>query len=85
MGLEFSTIEFDNRSGEFRASLQNSGLSQNSRAGYGRGPARRQLMDDDLPEVDPKGGSVFVVRSSQVSLPRGHSMLWRTQLWAIQQ
>src|SRR5205823_6778985 len=40
VGLEFSTIEFDNRSGEFRASLQNSGLSQNSRAGYGRGPAR---------------------------------------------
>jgi hypothetical protein len=87
VGLDFSTIEFDNRSGEFRASLQDSGLAQNSRGGPGRGPGatRRRLMDDDIPDADPKAGSVFVVRSSHVSLPRGHSMLWRTQLWAIQQ
>ena len=85
VGLEFSTIEFDNRSGEVRASLQDSGLAQNRRAGYGRGSARRQMVDDDLPDADPKGGSVFVVRSSRVSLPRGHAMLWRTQLWSIQQ
>jgi hypothetical protein len=85
VGLDFSTIEFDNRSGEFRASLQDSGLAQNSRGGPGRGPARRQMMDADIPDADPKGGSVFVVRSSHVSLPRGHSMLWRTQLWSIEQ
>jgi hypothetical protein len=85
VGLEFSTIEFDHRSGEFRASLQDSGLAQNSRIGAGRGPARRQMMDEDLPDVSPKAGSVFVVRSSHVSLPRGHAMVWRTQLWAIEQ
>jgi hypothetical protein len=85
VGLDFSMIEFDNRSGEFRASLQDSGLAQNSRSGPGRGPTRRQMIDEDIPEANPKTGTVFVVRSSHVSLPRGHSMLWRTQLWAIQQ
>jgi len=43
------------------------------------------MIDEDIPEANPKTGTVFVVRSSHVSLPRGHSMLWRTQLWAIQQ
>ena len=85
VGLDFSTIEFDNRSGEFRASLQDSGLAQNSRSGPGRGPTRRQMIDEDIPEANPATGPAFVVRSSHVSLPRGHSMLWRTQLWAIQQ
>jgi hypothetical protein len=83
VGLEFSAIEFDNRRGEFRASLQDSGLVQTSRGvqGRGRGAAQRQMMDDDFPDASPTIGSVFVVRSSSVSLPRGHSMLWRTQLW----
>jgi hypothetical protein len=85
VGLDFSTIEFDNRSGEFRASLQDPGLAQNSRGGPRREPARQQIMDDDIRDANPKAGSVFVVRSSHVSLPRGHSMLWRTQLWAIEQ
>jgi hypothetical protein len=85
VGLDLSTIEFDNRSGEFRASLQDPGLAQYNRGAPGRGPGRRQMMDDDIPEADLKAGSVFVVRSSNVSLPRGHSMLWRTQLWAIEQ
>ncbi len=86
VGLDFSTIEFDNRSGEFRASLQDSGLAQNSRSGPGRwqGAPRRQMMDDEIPDADPASGSVFVVRSSHVALPRGHSMLWRTQLWGTQ-
>ena len=85
VGLDFSTIEFDNRSGEFRASLEDSGLTQNGRIGAGRGPATRQMMENDIPEADPKGGSMFVVRSSHVYLPRGHSMRWRTQMWAIRQ
>jgi hypothetical protein len=87
VGLEFSTIEFDNRNGAFRASLQDAGLAQNTRSGPGRGPgpARRQMMDDDITDATPGAGSVFVVRSSHVSLPRGHFMLWRTQLWAIEQ
>jgi hypothetical protein len=83
VGLDFSTIEFDNRRGEFRARLQHSGLVQNSRGGPGRGQeaARRQMMDDDILDAHPATGSVFVVHGSHVSLPRGHSMLWRTQLW----
>jgi len=83
VGLDFSTIEFDNRRGEFRAMLQHSGLVQNSRVGPGRAQeaARRQTMDDDILDAHPAIGSVFVVHSSHVSLPRGHSMLWRTQLW----
>jgi hypothetical protein len=87
VGLDFSTIEFDNRTGDFRASLQDSGMPQNSRAGPGRGPAgaRRQMLDDNVPGASLTAGSVFVVHSSHVSLPRGHSMLWRTQLWRFQE
>jgi hypothetical protein len=83
VGLDFSTIEFDNRRGEFRASLQHSGLAPNNRAGPGRGQGagRQQMMDDDILDAHPATGSVFLVHSSHVSLPRGHSMLWRTQLW----
>jgi hypothetical protein len=82
VGLDFSTIEFDNRTGEFRARLQDSGLAQTSRSfGRGQGAARRQMIDDDIPDATPATGSIFVVRSSHVSLPRGHSMLWRTQFW----
>jgi len=83
VGLDFSTIEFDNRRGEFRATLQDSGLVQTSRGvqGRGRGTVQRQMIDDDFPDASPATGSVFVIRTSRVSLPRGHSMLWRTQLW----
>jgi hypothetical protein len=42
-------------------------------------------MDEDLSGSSTPTGSVFVVRSSHVSLPRGHSMLWRTQLWRAQE
>jgi hypothetical protein len=87
VGLEFSTIEFDSRTGEFRATLQDSGLGQNNRGapGRGQGAPRRQMMDEDLSGSSTPTGSVFVVRSSHVSLPRGHSMLWRTQLWRAQE
>src|SRR5207244_2505897 len=36
VGLSFATIEFDGARGEFHASLQNPGLTQNSRPSFGR-------------------------------------------------
>lgn len=80
VGLDFSTIEFDQGRGDFRAKLQNAGLGQPTRSvGRGRGAFREEADGDTAISGDPKTGGVFVVHSSRVSLPRGHSMLWRTE------
>ena len=76
VGLEFSTIEFDNRRGDLRAKLQDPGLGQPGRGAFGRGsqPLRWQL-DNDTSST----GGVFAVTGSNVSLRKGHTMVWRTQ------
>jgi hypothetical protein len=81
VGLDFSTIEFENARGDFEAKLQNPGLVRNSRPSFGRarGTVRQDVIDGKILSGNAKTGGVFVVLSSHVSLPRGHSMLWRTQ------
>jgi len=81
VGLDFSSIEFDEGRGEFRAKLQNAGLAQPPRSGpsRSRGAFRQEVEGDTAISGDAKTGGFFVVRSSRVSLPRGHSMLWRTE------
>ena len=68
VGVEFSTIEFDGGRGEFRAKLQDAGLGQ-----PGRGS--RRSMNYELPS---EAGAISV-RGSNVSLRKGHTVVWRTQ------
>ena len=72
----FRSIEFDNRRGDLRAKLQDPGLGKPSRGAFGRGsqPQRWQL-DNDTSST----GGVFAVTGSNVSLRKGHTMVWRTQ------
>jgi hypothetical protein len=80
VGLDFSSIEFDEGRGDFRAKLQNAGLGQSARGvGRSRDAFRQEVDGDTAISGDAKTGGFFVVRSSRVSLPRGHSMLWRTE------
>src|SRR5260370_338776 len=56
VGLDFSSIEFDEGRGEFRAKLQNAGLAQPSRSGpaRGRGAFRQEVDPDTTISDDPK-------------------------------
>ena len=83
VGLDFSEIEFAGKSGEFRAILQDSGVSQSAPpAAVGRGQMhtepRWQSFGVEPSSADQKTGGAFVVMGSQVNLARGHSMTWRT-------